>query len=230
MTGKILWTSASLNDNTSYVSPLLIEYGGKKQVIAVTDNNLLAVNPETGNIDWKFRYGEYKPADARNNHSTTPLFEDGMLYMTSGYNHYSVMLKLNADASDASLAWIDSTLDTHLGGVVKMGPFIFGSNWLNNGNGNWVCLDWSSGKNRYETTWINKGSIIAADGLLYCYEEKTGNLALVNPSPEKFDIISRFKIPHGTGPHWAHPVIHDGILYVRHGESLMAYDISEQNK
>jgi outer membrane protein assembly factor BamB len=228
ITGIVKWTSVSLNDIPSYSSPLLIRHGGKVQVVAVTDNNILAVNPSAGNIEWKFNYGEYKPADARNNHSTTPLFYEGKLYMSSGYNHYSVMLRLNQDASEASLVWVDSTLDVHLGGVVKVGDYIFGSNWLNNGNGNWVCLDWNTGKTMYETKWFNKGSIISADGMLYCYEEKSGNLALVKPTPEKFDIISDIKITSGTGPHWAHPVIHRGILYVRHGEALMAFNINEK--
>ncbi|MGE5394781.1 MAG: alcohol dehydrogenase, partial [Candidatus Saccharibacteria bacterium] len=68
-------------------------------------------------------------------------------------------------------------------------------------------------------------SIISADQLLYCYEEKSGNLALVKPTPEKFDVISSFKVDKGAGPHWAHPAIYDGKLLVRHGESLMIYNI-----
>jgi outer membrane protein assembly factor BamB len=228
ITGTVKWASASLNDVPSYASPLLISHGGKKQVVAVTDNSILGVNPGNGKIEWKFNYGDYKPADARNNHSTTPLFYEGKLYMTSGYNHYSVMLQLNQDASGASLVWVDSTLDVHLGGVVKVGDYIFGSNWLNNGNGNWACLDWNTGKTMYETKWFNKGSVISAEGMLYCYEEKSGNLALVKPTPEKFDIVSSMKINSGTGPHWAHPVIRGGILYVRHGEALMAFNLTEK--
>jgi hypothetical protein len=61
--------------------------------------------------------------------------------------------------------------------------------------------------------------------MLYCYEEKKGNLALVKANPEKYDKISSFKIPLGSGPHWAHPSISDGRLYVRHGDALMVYDI-----
>jgi outer membrane protein assembly factor BamB len=79
----------------------------------------------------------------------------------------------------------------------------------------------------YETTWITKGPLISADGMLYCYEEKSGNIALVKPNPEKFEIVSSFKVPFGSGVHWSHPVISDGILYVRHMDALMAYNIKE---
>jgi hypothetical protein len=77
----------------------------------------------------------------------------------------------------------------------------------------------------YDHDWVNKGSIIAAEGMLYCYEEKKGNVGLVNPTPAKFDLVSSFKVNLGDGPHWAHPVIHDKVLYIRHGDALLAYDI-----
>jgi outer membrane protein assembly factor BamB len=225
LTGETIWLSAGLNENPSYSSPVLIEKNGKNQIVAVTEKYILGIKPEDGEVIWKFGYGEYTSPEKRNNHPNTPLYSDGNIFMSSGYDHKSVMLKLADDASSVSLAWVDSTLDVHLGGMVKVGNYIFGSNWLNNGNGNWACLEWNTGKVMYETKWYNKGAIISADGMLYCYEEKTGNLALVRPAPEKFDVVSFFPIPFGTGMHWAHPVIQNKILYVRHGDALMAYSI-----
>jgi hypothetical protein len=61
--------------------------------------------------------------------------------------------------------------------------------------------------------------------MLYCYEEKRGNLALVKPTPEDFSIVSSFRITLGSGPHWTQPVVHRGVLYIRHGGALMAFDI-----
>jgi hypothetical protein len=52
-----------------------------------------------------------------------------------------------------------------------------------------------------------KGSIIANDGMLYCYDEKRGNIALVKADPEKFEPVSSFRVPYGKGPYWSHPVI-----------------------
>jgi hypothetical protein len=61
--------------------------------------------------------------------------------------------------------------------------------------------------------------------LLYIYEEKNGNVALVRPNPEKLDIISTFRVAKGTGPYWAHPVIDKGRLFLRHGDYLAVYNI-----
>jgi sugar lactone lactonase YvrE len=71
-----------------------------------------------------------------------------------------------------------------------------------------------------------RGSTVAADGMLYVYTEK-GDVNLVNPNAEKLQVVSTFKVTKGTKEHFAHPVIHNGILYIRHGETLLAYAVKE---
>lgn len=67
--------------------------------------------------------------------------------------------------------------------------------------------------------------MITADNMLYCYDERRGTVGLVKPDPGKFDVVSEFRITKGEGPHWAHPVINNGTLYIRHGSVLMAYKV-----
>ena len=229
MTGKMIWKSASIGDSLAYVSPILINYAGKEILVNIAASNIFGIDANDGKILWKYNYFSLcPPVDPPWPpviNCTSPVYDDGKIYATSGYNHVGVMLKLNADASAVEKLWHDSILDNHHGGVVKLGDYIYGSNWINNGNGNWCCIDWKTGKTMYETKWNNKGSIIANDGMLYCYDEKAGNIALVKATPEKFEPISSFRIPKGKGPYWSHPVIKDGVLYVRHGTALMAYSI-----
>jgi hypothetical protein len=66
--------------------------------------------------------------------------------------------------------------------------------------------------------------IVYADGLFYCYGED-GRVSLARMTPESFEIRGSFKVPLGTREHWAHPVIHDKRLYIRHGDALMVYDV-----
>ena len=161
----------------------------------------------------------------RKNNTNTPIFKDGYIFVTSGYDHGALMLKLNKDSSSATIMWKTDALDTHHGGVVLVDGYVYGSNWLNNSKGNWVCLDWKTGKTQYETFWKSKGSIIAADGMLYCYTEN-GYLGLVEATPKSFDLKSSFRITAGSRQHWCHPCISDGKLYLRRGEALMVYNIA----
>ena len=225
-TGETVWATESLGGKSAYVSPILIEKGGKKQIVAVTGNHILGVSPEDGDIVWQIKYRDIPPPDGgKDINPNSPIYHDGRIFVTSGYNHVGVMLELSEDATNASVLWWNSDLDTHHGGVVLVDGYLYGSNWLSNKDGNWVCVDWDTGETKYEKEWHNKGSIITAEGMLYCYEEKGGTLALVKATPEDFAIVSFFTITQGQGQHWAHPVISDGVLYMRHGDVLMAYDI-----
>lgn len=233
-TGETIWMSETINDDPGYGSPNLIEYGGKKLILNITAMYLIAIDPDNGKIVWKIKYFDINSGastkvwpDAPKINTFTPIFENGYVYITQGYNHCGAMFKLADDASNASLVWTDSLLDVHHGGVIWMNGYIYGSNWINNGDGKWCCIESKTGKKMYEQAWNCKGSIVSADGLLYIYDEKKGNVGLLRPNPEKFDLISSFKVPKGSGPNWAHPVIKNGILYIRHGNALMAYDIKK---
>ncbi len=227
--GETIWKSKSLPDSSAYTSPIMIKYKEQDMIVAVTSNYIFTVNPQNGNIIWKKTYSEIDPpmdnADNPLQNTNSPLYHDGQIYVTSGYDHVGVMYKLNKDGTDSKLLWKDSTLDVHHGGVVLVNGYIYGANFINRRYGNWCCIDWKTGKTMYEKKWLCKGSIISADNKLYCYEEKNGNIALVEPNANDFKIISTFRPTKNRWPHWSHLVIRNGVLYVRHKDVLLAYNI-----
>ncbi len=231
--GNLVWKSRSLNDAPAYVSPVLIDYAGKKMIVNVSLHNIYSVDASDGTILWKINHTEALDSrksvavwpDAPLIKCVSPVYHEGNIYVTGGYDHGSIMLSLNPDGTGVSVKWTDTELDVHHGGVVLADGYIYGSNWLSNSDGNWCCLEWNSGKKMYEQSWKCKGSIIAADGMLYIYDEKSGFVGLVKPDPAKFNLVSSFKVGEGTGPYWAHPVVHNGNLFIRHGKVLMVYNI-----
>ena len=60
----------------------------------------------------------------------------------------------------------------------------------------------------------------------YLYDEK-GTVHLVDPAGGGLKEVSTFKVSRGTKEHFSHPVIGNGVLYIRHGKSLMAYNIKQ---
>ena len=131
----------------------------------------------------------------------------------------------NPDGSEPTLVWKNVDITTHVGGMVLIGNYIYGSTHDTNSKGRWICVDWTTGKTMWITDWHNKGAIISADNLLYIIDEKNGNVGLVKPGSEKYDLISTFQINKGEGPYWAHPVIDKGRLFLRHGDYLVVYSI-----
>lgn len=222
-TGKTVWTCSVADDKAGYCSPIHVSDGPRDLIVTVTSAHIVGIAPRDGALLWKHPYENQWQA-----HPNSPMYYEGGIYVTSGYDAEGVMLRLSPDGGSVKRAWTDTTLDTHHGGVVAVDGFIYGSSWKGNSDGRWVCLDWATGKVRYETQWENKGPILYADGMLYCYTEKSGMVGLATATPDRFEIEGSFEVTQGDGQHWAHPSIADGRLYVRHGDVLMAYDVRGQ--
>lgn len=230
MTGETIWTSETLRDTTAYVSPQLIVHGGREIIATLSERWFFGVDATAGKILWKYDFASLLPEKglkiwpgAPRTNTNTPLYHDGMIYITGGYDHAGAMFRLSESGDAITQVWTDTLLDVHHGGVVRIGDYIYGSNWLNNSKGNWCCIGWKDGKKMYEHTWGNKGAIIAAGNTLFCFDEKGGNLGMVNANPEKFDLINSFKVIPGKGPYWAHPTIYHEMFLIRHGDVVIAY-------
>jgi len=224
--GKVVWETPPFNEGTMYTNPLLNESNGKKVIITHTVTYIIGVNAADGKLLWKFNFASVNN-DGRGgkNYIQTPLYRDGFLFAANGYGQTAAKIKINSDGSDPTLVWKNPEINPHVGGMVLIGNYIYSSTHDSNSKGRWICVDWTTGKTMWITDWNNKGSVISADGLLYIYEEKFGNVALVRPNSEELEIISFFKVTQGDGPYWSHPVIDKGRLFLRHGDYLAAYSI-----
>ncbi len=224
MTGELIWKSESLGANRSNMSPIVIEHCGAKYIITSTQTHVLGVDVETGEILWSYQYNFLdQNGDNVTILANTPIYKDSCVWISNGWDVKSVMLEIAPDGRAVSEKFTDQTFDNQNHGVVVVEDYLYGSNFTGRQSGKWVCMNWHTG----EIVWIgdfhNKGPIIYADGMLYCYEEKRGNMALVKAHPKKFEVISSFRITEGSGPHWARPTIYNGMLLVRHGEVIIGY-------
>ena len=217
--GKTIWTSAGAGELTAYCSPLLIHHNGKQIICTLTANSVLGIEAESGKVLWT-----YPKKNTWSVHANTPLYFDGQIYVVSGYGSGGIMLKLADDGNSVTEVWNNTTLDNQMGGVVLLNGYLYGSG---QNTKTWQCLDWKTGILKYETNALGKGVTIANDGLLYCYSDK-GDFSLVKPTATSFEIISKIKITLGSDYHWAHPLIKNKILYMRHGNVMIAYSLAEE--
>ncbi len=222
-TGKTIWTCKEIGEKSAYCSPVLIRRGQRAIVVTLTAKSLLGVDFESGKLIWKTPHPVKSDIQA-----VAPVYEDGRFYVSSGSDgkKRGLMLELSEDGATITRKWTDSKLDWHHGGVIVHEGHIYGGGGRNN-RGKWVCMELKTGKVIAEIEAVGKGSIAYADGKFYGYGEN-GSVGLINSSPADFRMISSFKMTKGEKQHWAHPVIANGRLYIRHGRALMAYDIKAQ--
>jgi outer membrane protein assembly factor BamB len=217
--GKTIWTSPGRDQLTAYCSPIVINHNGRRIFCTFTSGDILGIELETGKVLWNFPYKNRYSV-----HANTPLYADGQLFIVSGYGYGGIKLKIAADGNSVTEVWKNEFLDNQMGGVVLLNNTIYGSGQQKK---EWMALDWETGAVKYRTKNLGKGITIANDDMLYCYSDN-GKLALVKPTDKKFKIISKMEVTTGNGEHWSHPVIQNKILYLRHGNALIAYSLAAE--
>ena len=215
-TGALIWSSPGVGTTSSYCSPQYIGDQSVPIIVTATFKDLIAYNANTGEKLWSHQQINY-----RNIHPNTPIYYNGLIFSTSGYKGGSVLLRLKDGGKAVEPVWVNNDMDNQMGGAVKAGDYVYGSGHENRF---WYCIDWKTGKTMYKMDGLSQCNVISADGMLYVYSDK-GTMNLIKPNPDKYELVSSFKVTSGTGEHWAHPVIHQGVLYLRHGDTLMAYKI-----
>jgi outer membrane protein assembly factor BamB len=213
--GEIIWSSEGANVMSGYGVPIYISDLEVPQVVIMMSDYIIGVDISDGKLLWQHHH-----TNRFREHPNTPVYYNNMLFGMSSYGKGSVMLRLTNGGRDVELIWEMTELESQTGHVIKFGNYIYGSGQRQN----WYCVDWNTGEIMWSDGTLAVGNIISADGMLYIYSDR-GEMALVNPNPEKFDLVSRFSVTKGTGQHWAHPVVYNGVLYIRHGDALMAYRI-----
>jgi outer membrane protein assembly factor BamB len=214
MSGKTIWTTKGLSERSAYCSPCVIERGSKLILLTMVEKSIVGIDIQTGKLLW--RVGHEVSYDIS---AVTPVYVDGVITVSNGYKHGSLGFELAPDGMSVTRKWAQKSLDVHHGGMLLIDGNVHGANGRE-----WQCLDPKTGTLKYAGKLTGKGSAIYAQGMLYCYGEK-GQLGLARVDPTGYELVSSFKITKGEKQHWAHPVISDGRLYIRHGEILMCFDI-----
>jgi outer membrane protein assembly factor BamB len=218
-TGKVVWESKTSDETSAYCSPLLYTYKNKTYLTTSLSKNLVGIDVNTGKLVW-----QTPQVSQRSIHPNTPLYKEGRIYSLVGYGKGGIMVKLSDDGQSASELWTNTSLDNHIGGAVWIDNYIVSSGHQNDRS--WQCLDANTGKVLYKNNELGQGAVVYADGLFYCYADN-GEMGIMEIGADGLKLKSKFRITLGTDQHWAHPVIHEGVMYIRHGNTLMAYKVKK---
>lgn len=223
-TGEFIWTSKGLGEAYAYNSPKLIKLARRSILVTFTAYHMLGFDTETGELLWSHEQDKYTPEQKAQGygdiHANTVLFDEGSIYYAAGAGNGGVRLDLSEDGSEITEVWRNPGFDSYMGGIVKIGNYLYGSGTRKK---QLWAIDASSGL-LTDSLKVGSGALIAADGMLYYYNQR-GELKLLSYDEGKMQEISSFKIQKGTKEHFSHPVIHEGVLYQRRGNVLMAFNI-----
>ena len=221
MTGAPVWQSAEITEGAQYSSIVPATIGGKKQYVQLVMQTLFGVDAESGKVVWR------TPWSGKTAVIPTPIVKGDEVFVSSGYG--VGCMKVKVSGSEATNVFLNKDLENHHGGVIRVGDWLYGHS-----KDGWTCMNFADGTVKWkEKAALGKGAIACADGMLYCLEEKSGNVVLAEASPNGWSEKGRFKLdPQATirnpkGAIWTHPVIANGKLYLRDQNYIYAYDVKK---
>ncbi len=215
-TGETLWTSKALSDTVTYCSPMMIKLPTLDLLVNFTSFNIMGLDANTGELLWS----QPQKNVTYKQQCNTPIYSDGFIYYIAGDGNGAVKLKLSTDGKSITEVWSNAAVKNNFNGFVKMGDYLFSPDRSQK----LKCIDTNNGLVT-DSLQLIKGALITADEMLFCYSDN-GTISLINLTGTKMEVTGKMKCSKGTNEHFAHPVINKGVLYIRHGNALLAYDIA----
>ncbi len=218
-TGDELW-KMDRDERTTWTSPIVVEHGGKAQVIVTATNRSRSYDLETGEVLWEC-------GGMTGNVIPTPIAADGLVYLISGFRGAALQAVnlANAEgditASTEAIAWEYNEDTPYVPSPLLHGNILY----FLKGNDIISAVDKISGELLYGPIRIGGvrgiyASIVGAADRVYVVS-RNGTVAVVQHGP-KFEILAQNYLEDSFN---ASPAIVGSELYLRGSQYL--YCIAE---
>lgn len=202
---KWQWTG----DGPAYGSPIIAELAGVRQVVTLTQQNLVGVSAATGELLWR------RPFKTPNDvNEQTPIVY-GQMLIVAGREQGFQSLRLTREGSQVVVeeVWQSPDIWPYLTNSVIVRDAIFGLSVQNRGQ--FFFMDARTGKVLWtgEPRAAENAAIVQAGHLLFILEDD-GELVVADGSdPTRLLPIQRYKV--SDQPTWAQPAISGNRVFVK---------------
>ncbi|MBI2842525.1 MAG: PQQ-binding-like beta-propeller repeat protein [Armatimonadetes bacterium] len=210
-TGKTIWKGAG-SDEAAYATPQKVTINGRPQYLVFTGNGPIGVDVNTGERLWSFVWESNAGINV-----AAPIVMGDTVFITSGYGYGCALIEVSKDGAKAR--WKNKEIQAHFSSPIYWKGYIYSNSDPNH----LVCMDPETGEVKWKQPGFEKGPVIAVDGVLIAAEGAKGNLVMVEPTPEGYKELGRFK-PLGDQI-WTSPIIASGKLIVRDKSTLACFDL-----
>ncbi|MBI3679760.1 MAG: PQQ-like beta-propeller repeat protein [Acidobacteria bacterium] len=240
MTGNEIWRALDADSEIGYSPPVLVEAGGRRQLIQWHATAVTSLDPENGRVwwqqPWKMNVGL---------NVGTPVLTPSRLFFSAFYNG-PMMLELDGSKPAARILWKGSSeseiktdgLHSLISTPVLDGDYIYGICSY----GQLRCLNAKTGERVWETLEVTRENARWATGHIvrhknrYFINNDRGELIIANLSPKGYEEISRtFLIKPTTRPgnrrqrefiNWTHPAYANRHIVTRNDEEIISASLA----
>jgi outer membrane protein assembly factor BamB len=215
--GSVAWKKHDFKNSTS--SPMIINVDGQDQLVAFMFGEVVGVAPESGNLLWSHPH----PVDFGLN-TTMPIWgEDNLLFLSSGYNGGSRVIRLSRKEGKTNVeeVWAHRLMRVHFGNCMRVGDYIYGSSG-DFGPAPFTALDVKTGQVMWRDRTISRASFLMV-GDRFILLDEDGNLVLATATTEGLKVHSKVGLLKHQS--WTVPTIAGTTLYIRDRKSILAVDL-----
>jgi outer membrane protein assembly factor BamB len=206
-TGEVLWAAG--DSSAGYGSPFPATLSGQSQVLILNHQSLASHDPRTGRVNWEVPFGTGFPLVAN------PIrVADDSIVVTAGYNVGAERFRVGTGTNTPVSLWTSKKLKAKFSNPVAKNGFIYGLD-----DGILACLDVQNGSQRWKEGRYGHGQGLLAGDLLVLMSE-TGELILLNPTPEAPHELGRFSVFHSKT--WNPIALSGNCLLVRNDQEAAA--------
>jgi outer membrane protein assembly factor BamB len=241
-TGREVW-KALTTEEIGYSPPVLLEAGGRRQLIVWLSETINSLDPATGRVYWTQKYPTSGPPQRPAVNIATPRRLGDLLFFTSAY-HGPMMLKLDPDKPAARLVWKGKSnrmerpdgLHSLMPTPVLKGGHVYGVC----ANGELRCLNAETGKQVWQTYAATGGqktycgtAFLVPQGDRFVLFNDHGELILAELSPKGYKEIDRAQIldpvqfAGGRNVVWSHPAFARRCVFARNDKELVCVSLAE---
>jgi outer membrane protein assembly factor BamB len=225
--GKVAWHSG--DGGASYSSPIALGQGATRQIVFLTREGLIGLNPADGSAWWNYPF-----QDKLFESSTTPV-RAGDLLLASSITLGSVGLRLEAKDGKptATEAWKKADLTCYFSTPVPVGSehvYIVTGTIPIPGKGapeaSLHCIEARTGKVLWTRPKVGKyhaALLRTGDGKVLMVDDSS-SLILLDTDAKEYRELARSKV---CGETWAHPALANGRLYLRDDKELLCIRLGE---
>ena len=212
--GALIWKSQS--DSAGYSSAITLEAGGVNQVVVFTSKRAVGLDLRDGRLLWEYN----RPANDVAN-VATPIARGNRVFISSDYGVGGGLVEIKAAGSGlrADEVYFTKEMRNHHSSSILIGDYLYGFS-----SAILTAMKFDTGEIAWRDRSVGKGSLIYADGNLYCFSEN-GVIGLVEATPTGYREKGRFTIKQDSLPTWSHPALAGGRLYIRDQDTIYAYDV-----
>lgn len=204
--GEVRWSWDG--DGPAYASPIVVELSGTRQVIAMTQKQIVGVAAATGALLWQ------RPFENQfSNHSISPIPYGDTIIM-SGYEMGVTAFKpvKQGDAWTTETRWKTEQVSMFMSNPVLVGDTLYGLS--QRASGQFFALDAKTGK----VLWLGTAreatntAVVKSNDLIFLLNDD-GELIVAKSNPAGLETFRRYTV--AESPTWAQPVISGGRVFVK---------------